>query len=165
MALHPVLLVMGVSAVGKSIIACALAERIGGVYLDADDYHPPENVAAMAAGQPLTDAMRAPWLAILIGACKAAREQAPVVLACSALRRRYRDTLREGLGEVVVIHATASRQALEARISRRVGHYMPPSLLQSQIDTLEPPGPDERPITVDAEAEVEAIVEAVVARL
>ncbi|MBM9595870.1 gluconokinase [Roseitranquillus sediminis] len=164
-AVHPVLIVMGVSAAGKSTIARAVAARVDGYYVDADDLHPTENVRAMAAGRPLDDSMRAPWLEAVAAACAEARRRAPVVLACSALRRRYRDMLRDRLGEVVLIHATASREALERRISHRQGHYMPPALLQSQLDTLEPPDLDEQAIHVDAEQDLAEVVEEVVRRL
>ena len=165
MTVHPVVLVMGVSAVGKSTIAAAQADAIHGTYLDADLDHPPENVAAMAAGRPLDDAMRAPWLDAVASACAAARQSHPVVLACSALKRRYRDHLRRRLGEIVVVYPTAARAVLERRIAERSGHYMPPSLLQSQIDTLEPPTADETVIEVDAERSVAQIVAEVAARL
>jgi carbohydrate kinase (thermoresistant glucokinase family) len=155
---HRVLVVMGVSAVGKSTIARALAEALGGTFLDADDFHPPQNVAAMAAGRPLDDAMRWPWLAAVAEACAAARLTGPVVVACSALKRRYRGALRDRRGEVTIIYPRAAREAQARRIANRPGQYIPPSLLQSQIDTLEPPGADEGAIRVDAEQDVPAIV-------
>lgn len=147
------IIVMGVSGVGKTTVAQALAERIGGRYIEADEYHPPENIAAMAEGTPLTDAMRQPCLEALAEAmCKARTSQpdTPVVVACSALKRSYRDILRAKNPEAIIVYLAADPEMIRARITARTDHFMPPSLLDSQLDTLEPPAPDETCVTVDA---------------
>ncbi len=147
------LIVMGVSGVGKTTVAQALAERIAGRYIEADEYHPPENIAAMAAGTPLTDAMRQPWLERLADAMRQARTSQPdtaVVVACSALKRSYRDILRAQNPEAIIVYLAADPDVIRARITARTDHFMPPSLLESQLATLEPPAPDEACVTVDA---------------
>ncbi len=133
------LVVMGVSGCGKSHIGARLAERLDAVFLDGDDYHPAENVAKMAAGRPLDDADRGPWLDRL------ARELASrgrVVLACSALKRRYRDVLRSAEGTRFVF-LDGGAELIRSRVETRTGHFMPSGLLRSQFDTLERPGDDE----------------------
>lgn len=147
------LIVMGVSGVGKTTVAQALAERIGGRYIEADEFHPPENIAAMAAGTPLTDAMRQPWLERLAEAMRQARTSqpnTPVVVACSALKRSYRDVLRAKNPEAIIVYLAADPDVIRARITARTDHFMPPSLLESQLATLEPPALDEACVTVDA---------------
>jgi gluconokinase len=152
---------MGVSAAGKTTVATRLAARLEYELGDADDFHPPENVVKkMARGEPLTDADREPWLRALaawIAAQHAA--QRSTVLACSALKRRYRDTLRTGAPQVFFIHLAASREALRARIDRRKGHFMPPELLDSQLATLEPLRADEPGVTLDGTAPPDILVE------
>jgi gluconokinase len=136
--------VMGVSGVGKSHVAAALAASTGWPLLEGDSLHSERNRARMSAGLPLTDADRAPWLAAVanwIGEREAAGENA--VLTCSALRRRYRDTLRSGHPSVWFAHLTAPAEVLESRLRARTGHFMPASLLASQLATLEPLQPDE----------------------
>ena len=150
------LVVMGVSGSGKTTVGSALAQRLGWTFLDADDLHPPANIAAMAAGHPLTDAERAPWLDAVAEWVQGHR---PCVVACSALRRRYRDVLR-GDG-VLFVYLEADPALLAARLGRRTGHFMPPSLLGSQLDTLEPPGPDEASVTVEASAPLQDTLSAV----
>lgn len=148
------LIVMGVSGVGKTTVAQALAERIGGRYIEADEFHPPENIAAMAAGTPLTDAMRQPWLERLAEAMRQARASqpnTPVVVACSALKRSYRDVLRAKNPEAIIVYLAADPDVIRARITARTDHFMPPSLLESQLATLEPPALDEACVTVDAD--------------
>lgn len=155
------LIVMGVSGVGKTTVARALAERIGGRYIEADEFHPPENIAAMAAGTPLTDAMRQPWLESLAMAMQQARTatpDTPVVVACSALKRSYRDVLRAQNPKAIIIYLAADRDLIHARISARTDHFMPPSLLDSQLATLQPPAPDEACVTVDASLSPESTV-------
>ena len=145
-----IVVVMGVSASGKSTVGRLLAEARGATYLDGDDFHPPENVARMAAGQPLSDADRQGWLAALsarLGRARAAGEG--VVLSCSALKRSYRDVLRQGAPDLRLVYLHGSRELLAARIAARTGHYMPPSLLDSQLATLEPPQPDEAALEFD----------------
>jgi gluconokinase len=140
----PIIFVTGVSGCGKSSVACALADHFGYPFLEGDDFHPQENVDAMAAGQALTDEMRWPWLRQLAGAArKAAAEQGGAVVSCSGLKRSYRDLLREvaGGGYVVLLHG--DRDVIYDRMNARVDHYMPPSLLDSQLATLELPEFDE----------------------
>ncbi|MDT4892920.1 MAG: gluconokinase [Pseudonocardiales bacterium] len=156
-ARSPVLVIMGVSGSGKSTIGQALAHRLGWSFADADDLHPPENIAAMAAGQPLDDAARAPWLA-RVAAWIDARIAAggPGVIACSALRRRYRDVLRRP--EVVFVHLAGSVSEIAERVADRPEHFMPAALLGSQFETLELPGKDEHAITVDTSGSPEQTV-------
>lgn len=151
--------VMGVSGCGKSTVAIGLAAEIGGVYIDADDLHPASNVAKMAAGIPLTDDDRMPWLA-LVAAAIAAETAADrlAVVACSALRRRYRDVLREAGGDVFFVHLDGPPELLAARMSTREEHFMPPALLASQLATLEPLEADEHGTVVSIDAPVEHIV-------
>ena len=138
---------MGVSGCGKSAVGTALAARLGVPYVDGDDLHPPANVALMAQGQPLTDADRRPWLDRV---AQVLADDAPVIVGCSALRRRYRDQIRAGAGGPVrFVHLTGPRALIAARMAARTGHYMPLSLLDSQFAALEPPGPDEAALTVD----------------
>ncbi len=156
------LVVMGVSAAGKSTVAAAVAERVGGVFLDADDFHPATNQAKMAAGIPLPDEDRLPWL-IQLGeeiARRTARGE-QVVMACSALRRSYRDLLREGADDLFFAHLDGSRELLAERIGARRDHFMPSSLLDSQITTLEPLQSDEDGVVVDISGAPDAIVDTV----
>lgn len=140
------LVLMGVSGCGKSSIGAALSTRLGVPYLDGDDLHPPENIDRMRQGIALTDADRAPWLRLVSAAL---RDQAPVIVGCSALKRGYRDLLRAGAGGPVrFVHLSGARDLIMARMQARSGHYMPPALLDSQFATLEPTGPDEA-LTVD----------------
>ncbi len=152
------ILVMGVSGSGKSTIGKGLAQRIGAAFLDADDFHPPENVARMAAGKPLTDDMRWPWLDRLVTEVGSAGGDHDVVLACSALRRSYRDHLRRGIADLILIYPDAPRTLIQSRMAARADHYMPLALLDSQFATLEVPTPDEDPITVSVDQPVDAIV-------
>jgi len=139
----PTIVVMGVSGCGKTTVGRSLAEARGAVFIDADDLHPPENLTRMAAGVPLDDEARAPWLDA-VAAAIAARTQAgeSVVVACSALRRRYRERLRE-VGPVRFVLLDAPEGLLRDRLADRVDHFMPVSLLADQLATLERPGPDE----------------------
>jgi gluconokinase len=158
------LIVMGVSGVGKTTVARALADRIGGRYMEADAFHPPENIAAMAAGTPLTDGMRQPWLEALSDAMQQAltsQPDTPVVVACSALKRSYRDVLRASNPDAVVVYLAADPDVIRARITARTDHFMPPSLLDSQLSTLEPPTSDEACLTVDASRTPEEIAASV----
>ena len=137
--------VAGVSGSGKSSLGAALAHRLGVAFVDGDDLHPPANVARMAAGEPLTDEDRGPWLDA-VGARLAA---GGVVVACSALRRRYRDRLRALAPDARIVLIEVPREELERRIRQRPGHFMPASLLDSQLATLEPPDLDEPVRVVD----------------
>lgn len=158
------IVVMGVSGAGKSTIAAAIAREIGGVFLDADDLHPPANVAKMTAGIPLTDEDRMPWLALCGEALVHARERGEVpVLACSALRRRYRDAIRTVSPDTYFVQLDGSPELLAARVSGRAGHFMPPALLASQLQTLESLGADERGVVVDVALDPAQIAEAAVA--
>ncbi|ROS20803.1 gluconokinase [Rathayibacter sp. PhB127] len=157
------LVVMGVSGSGKSTIATLLADRLGWTFVEGDELHPAANVAKMAEGVPLDDEDRAPWLATI-----AARVDAlvsggdSVVVTCSALRRRYRDVLRRD--DLVFVHLAGTRELIADRLGARTGHFMPPALLDSQFEALEPLGDDERHVTVDLAAapedEIAQIVEA-----
>lgn len=159
------MLVMGVSGCGKSSVASRLAAALGAEFVEGDSHHPPENVQRMAAGVPLTDADRAGWLATLAGLIARARgEHRGLVLACSALKRSYRDVLR-GAGPLRLVMLEVPREVLERRLAGRSGHYMPPSLLPSQLATLEPPQPDEAAIVVDATRPLPVLVDTVLAQL
>lgn len=132
--------VMGVSGCGKSTVAQSLAERSGGLFLDADDFHPPENKRKMADGIPLTDDDRWGWLDALNAQLAAlANGEKPVFLACSALREVYRARLRKGLAGLVFVYLKGSRECIAARLNARKGHFMPSALLDSQFATLEEP--------------------------
>jgi len=162
------IVVMGVSAVGKSAVGRALAARLGAVFIDADDLHSRENVAKMSAGTPLEDADRWPWLDAVARAATAAAGTAvgaPVVVACSALRRRYRDRLRGGMPGTLFVHLVASRERLEERAGARPGHFMPAALLDSQLAALEPLEGDEAGFAVEAEGGVPLTVERIVEQL
>lgn len=136
------IVVMGVSGCGKSAVAEGLAARIGGVFLEADRLHSAENVSHMREGRGLTDAMRWPWLA---NVCDTAinEPRRPVVIACSSLKRAYRDFLRERLRGVRFVFLDGPRDLIADRMRKRPGHFATVSLLDSQIATLERPGPDE----------------------
>jgi carbohydrate kinase (thermoresistant glucokinase family) len=153
--------VMGVSASGKSTVGRLLAQARSATYLDGDDFHPPENVARMAAGQALTDADRQGWLAALSARLAQARAAGEgVVLSCSALKRRYRDVLRQGAPDLKLVVLQGSRELLAARIAARTDHYMPPSLLDSQLATLEAPQADENALAFDVALTPQQIVDA-----
>lgn len=136
---HRVFMVMGVSGSGKSTLGATFADTLGGRFLDGDDYHPQDNVDHMAKGLPLTDDMRWPWLTLIAEAVNAARQEAEIVFACSALRRSYRNHLRQRIPDMRLIYLNAPRDIVELRLAAREGHFMPPSLLQSQYDALEVP--------------------------
>lgn len=139
----PILIVMGVSGSGKSTLGLALARRIGAEFVEGDDYHPAENRAAMAAGRPLTDEMRRGWLGDLAAiAATETRAGRQVVLTCSALRRAYRDRLRQA-GRALFLWLDVPETDLADRLATRAGHFMPATLLPSQLATLERPGADE----------------------
>lgn len=131
------IVVMGVSGAGKSHVGRNLADRLGWRFADADDYHPAANVAKMRAGEPLDDTDRQPWLDALNELLKGSGE--PLVLACSALKASYRDTIRGDLTDVAFVFLNGSYEAIAGRLESRQGHYMPASLLRSQFEALEPP--------------------------
>jgi gluconokinase len=160
------IIIMGVSGSGKSTIADALARRTGMTYRDGDDFHPAANIAKMHAGTPLTDSDRKPWLAAIAAAIdQAATTGTQLVIACSALKRAYRDVLIHGRGDVGFVYLKGSRALIAERLKARHGHFMPAALLDSQFTTLEEPGSDEPAFTVSIDAGVEAIVDTIVARL
>jgi gluconokinase len=160
------LIVMGVAGSGKSTIAEALAARLGWTYEDADRFHPASNVAKMSAGHPLTDDDRWPWLqAIAAEIGRMCQTGGHLVVACSALKRAYRNVLLAGRDDVCIVFLDGSRTLIAQRLSARKGHFMPPGLLDSQFKTLQPPGSDEHPINVSIDAPVEAIVDAIVSQL
>jgi gluconokinase len=129
-------IIMGVSGCGKSTIGQLLADRLGYPFLDADEFHPPANVAKMAAGTPLTDDDRRPWLELLNGKLRA---QDNAVLACSALKESYRKILSEALADCHFVHLRGSVELIRSRLAERKHRYMPASLLDSQFATLESP--------------------------
>jgi gluconokinase len=155
---------MGVAGAGKSLVGSSLARALGVDFVEGDEYHPRENVARMAAGIPLTDDDRLGWLRALADRLRAAaKADRGLVMACSALKRSYRDLLRAGDPDVRFILLHGARALLAERIANRRGHYMPASLLDSQLATLEIPSPDEGAWTCDVASPPEAIVAALVA--
>jgi gluconokinase len=160
------LVVMGVSGSGKSTIADKLAERLNWSYEDGDKFHPASNVAKMCDGQPLTDEDRWPWLRAIADeidrVCKAGLR---VVIACSALKRAYRDILVHGRNDVRIVYLKGTQQLIANRLAQRKGHFMPPGLLASQFKTLEPPDASENPVTVSIDGTVDAIVDDIVHQL
>jgi gluconokinase len=157
---------MGVSGSGKSTIAEKMAEHLGWRYEDGDKFHPASNVAKMSAGHPLTDEDRWPWLQAIADeidrACKVGEH---VVIACSALKRSYRDVLVHGRDDVRIVYLRGTQELIAGRLAERKGHFMPPGLLASQFKTLEPPDPDEHPLTVSIDASVEEIVDDITGQL
>lgn len=154
------IVVMGVSGAGKTTVARLLAERLGVPKAEADDFHPPANIAKMSAGIPLGDADRVPWLEA-IGRWLHERDAARSggVVTCSALKRGYRDILREASPGIFFLHLDGRPDLIADRIGHRAGHFMPPSLLGSQYAALEPLGPDENGAVVDVGPSPEDIVE------
>ena len=148
---------MGVSGSGKSTLGAALAHALSVPFLEGDAFHPPENVARMAAGVALTDADREGWLRSLAEQLRRHDEKG-VVLSCSALKRRYRDTLRSGAPDMALIYLSGPPEVVAQRMAGRSGHYMPPSLLTSQLATLEPPQADEDAITLDIQRDPPALL-------
>jgi gluconokinase len=160
------LIVMGVSGSGKSTIADKLAERLRWSYEDGDKFHPASNVAKMSAGQPLTDEDRWPWLqAIADEIDRVCEDDRHAVIACSALKRSYRDILVHGRNDVRIIFLKGTQELIAHRLAQRKGHFMPPGLLTSQFKTLESPAASENPVTVSIDASVEAIVDDIVNQL
>ena len=160
------IIVMGVSGSGKSTIGALLAEALGWPFADADGFHPAANVAKMAAGQPLTDADRWPWLdaiAAHIGASRTAGQ--PVVVACSALRRAYRERLRAGHGDLIFLHLAGAPEVIATRQAARQGHFMPPSLMASQFATLEDTAEEADAVTVSVSASPHEVLVAAIDQL
>jgi len=161
-----ILLVMGVSGSGKTTIAQALSDRLGWTFADGDDFHSADARAKMHAGIPLTDADRIPWLE-RIAAWITSRhaEGKDAVIACSALRRTYRNILTSAAPDTRIIYLKGSPELIASRLRHRAGHFMPPSLLSSQFETLQEPEPDEAAIKVDVDGTVASIVDAILDRL
>ena len=161
------LIVMGVTGCGKTTVGALLAGRLGGVFLDGDDYHPAENVAKMSAGTPLTDHDRWPWLDRLGQVIEeSVADKGRVVLACSALRRVYRDRLTKACAEPpLFIHLSGGRDLIHGRMAARREHYMPVALLESQIATLEALEPDENAMAMEIDAPVDSIVARILEQL
>lgn len=158
--------VMGVSGSGKTTIARGVAERFGWRLLEGDEFHPAANVAKMHAGTPLTDEDRWPWLQAIAAEIDAMRARGgSAVVACSALKRAYRDILLAGRPDVVLVYLQGTRDLIAQRLAARKGHFMPPSLLDSQFATLEEPGPDEHAIVVSIDALPDAIIDEAVRQL
>lgn len=155
------LVVMGVSGSGKTTVARILADRLGWTFAEADEFHPEANVAKMAAGTPLTDEDRWPWLRA-IAAWIGDREQAgeSSVVTCSALRRAYRDILVGAPGDVRFVHLAGTPDLIEGRMAHRSGHFMPVSLLPSQFATLEPLEPDEPGVEVPVSSSPHTVADA-----
>ena len=165
---HPpcALVLMGVSGSGKSTIADRLAARLDWRFEDGDGFHPPGNVAKMSAGQPLTDDDRRPWLqAIADEIDRVSRQGERLVVACSALKRSYRDILSHGRKDIRFVFLNGSYELIASRLAARKGHFMPPGLLASQFKTLEPPDTSEHPVTVSIDAPVETIVDDIIHQL
>ncbi len=153
-----IIVVMGVSGSGKTTVGRALAERLGVPYAEGDDFHPPANREKMAAGRPLTDEDRWPWLRI-IGKWITEHANTGGVVTCSALKRAYRNLLRDAApGAVRFLHLAGDRELIAARIGARAGHFMPAKLLDSQFADLQPLGDDEPGVTVDVTMSPEEIV-------
>jgi gluconokinase len=157
------LIVMGVSGSGKSTIADKLAERLRWSYEDGDKFHPASNVAKMSAGHPLTDEDRRPWLRAIADeidrVCGAGQR---AVIACSALKRAYRDIVVHGRSDVRIIYLKGTQELVAQRLAARKDHFMPAGLLDSQFKTLEPPDTRENPVTVSIDAPVDAIVDDII---
>jgi carbohydrate kinase (thermoresistant glucokinase family) len=158
-SLPTALIVMGVSGSGKSTVGEDLGRELGWPFRDGDSFHSRQNVAKMHAGIPLTDADRWPWLATIaawIAEQRGCGEHA--IIACSALKRAYRDALRDGHEDVRFVYLEGTSELIASRLALRKDHFMPPALLASQFAALEPPGADEVPITVSIDQEPEGIV-------
>ena len=151
--------VMGVSGSGKTTIARSIAAATGFEFAEADRFHSPENIAKMEAGHPLTDEDRWPWLRALAAWMNArADDGVSTVITCSALKRTYRDVLRDGPESVDFLHLDGPAELIKGRMSHREGHFMPTSLLQSQIDTLEALEPDESGTVLDLRQTPEVLI-------
>ncbi len=160
------LILMGVSGSGKSTVAAKLAQRLRWAFQDGDAFHPSANVQKMRAGHPLSDDDRWPWLrAIAAEIDRQAALGEHVVYACSALKRAYRDILVHGRSDVRIVYLRGDQDLIASRLAARKGHFMPPGLLDSQIETLEEPGIDENPIVVQIDGTVDEVVDRIVHKL
>lgn len=162
-----IIIVMGVSGCGKSVAGSRLAEKLGAHYAEGDQFHSPANVAKMRGGTPLTDEDRWPWLKSIAAAIDGWRSRGEdAVVACSALKKVYRDILRSGHDDVLFVHLKGSKELIASRLAKRRHEYMPTTLLQSQFDTLEPPDPaKENVLIVDITPEPEVILTNILASL
>ena len=159
-----VLVLMGVAGSGKTTVGRLLASRLGWDFAEGDDMHPRANVAKMASGHPLSDEDRRPWLERIAAWIDERRASSqPGIVTCSALKRAYRDMLR-GPG-VVFVYLTGSKEKIADRLARRRRHFMPALLLDSQLSDLEPPGPDEKSITVDMNGTADQQADEIISRL
>ena len=156
------IVVMGVTASGKTSVGRMMADRLGLDFVDGDDLHPKANVDKMASGRPLDDDDRAPWLDRV---AETLAESDGVVVACSALRRRYRERILARAPDAAFVVLHAARHVLQERIDSRTDHFMPPDLLDSQLETLEMPGGDEPAVTVGVQVPLETVVQRAIARL
>ena len=160
------LIVMGVSGSGKSTVAELLGKRLGWRFEDGDSFHPASNVEKMRAGHPLTDEDRWPWLkAIAAEIDRVLGAGSTVVIGCSALKRAYRDVLLHHRTDVRLVYLEGTQALIADRLGRRKGHFMPPGLLTSQFNTLEPPTPDEQPVTVSIKMPVKRVVDDIIRQL
>lgn len=162
----PIVIVMGVCGCGKSSVGQGLADALGCTFIEGDQHHPPANIAKMSAGIPLTDTDREGWLAVLAGfIVEADRQDRALVVACSALKRRYRDQLRGDSRRVVFLHLCGDKALITARMGARTAHFMPTALIDSQFADLEPPGPDEAALSYEIARPTGEIVAAARLRL
>jgi len=159
-------IVMGVSGSGKTTVAVMLADALGVAFLEGDKLHPRGNVEKMRSGTPLTDEDRWPWLRAIAARIDQWRADGKAgVVTCSALKRAYRDVLVHGRDDVRIVYLDGSQELIARRLKARKGHFMPPALLDSQFNALQPPGDDEHPVTVSIDAPVEAIVDDIMRKL
>ena len=157
-SMNPQIVVMGVSGSGKSTVGAALAQRLGVPFADADDFHPPANIAKMTTGVALDDDDRRPWLEA-IGEWLADRDEQGGVISCSALKRSYRDVLCAAAPTQFFVHLAGTPEVIARRVAGRPGHFMPVSLVESQFATLEPLQPDENGVVLDLDHSVDELVE------
>ncbi len=162
----PILVLMGVSGAGKTTVAKALVARLGWPFQEGDALHPAANIAKMRAGVPLTDADRRPWLEAVAAWIDGQRARGkPGIITCSALRRSYRDLIIDDRHEVRLIYLRGSQALIRERLAGRHHHFMPPTLLQSQFDTLEEPGSQEHPLVVEVGPSPAEVADTIIAHL
>jgi len=162
----PILVVMGVSGCGKSTVGALLAERLGWAFVEGDDLHPPENIEKMRRGVPLGEADRQPWLRSVAEVIDRRQlEGNGCIITCSALRRRYREMLAEGRPYLRFLFLKGSRTLIRRRLAQRLGHFMPPALLDSQFADLEEPGPDEPVVVSSVNGDPKSTAEMIIADL
>jgi gluconokinase len=157
------IIVMGVSGAGKSTVGSRLAQRLNRSFLEGDSLHPPQNVEKMKRGIPLADDDRLPWLQAIAARIDAARKaQQPIIITCSALKRAYRATLAAGNNDVGFVYLKGAKDLIAQRLAGRVGHFMPPQLLESQFSALQEPAADEPSIVVAIDPPPDEIVKSIV---